>query len=267
MAVALVAGTPSSTTLNTGVGSQTWSYNAGASTSYTCLIVTISTLGGIVSGITYNSVAFTHASGSPYTNANNTADVWYLPSPATGANNLIVSWSSQPTDPSIVGAVVFYGVNQTTPLGTSNHWTGSGAKSASITIPANGGGIDCCVGQFNSAPTSPSQTQLYATAPSGGAGAGSQYSLTAGSQSFGWTTGSSSAGDIMYPINPVAAGSYLTENYWWNNPYMQKCLDMPRDGHFGQSNMKPALAIGRPGFARKWRRKDRIFVPDLPLAA
>jgi hypothetical protein len=93
-----------------------------------------------------------------------------------------------------IGAQVLSGVNQATPFGTSIS-SATGA-AVSVTLPANGGAIDCSTGWHPL--SSPTQTQLYNQSETGNLSGASQYSLTPGSQSFGWTA---SYAEIAYPVN------------------------------------------------------------------
>jgi hypothetical protein len=109
-----------------------------------CLFVAISyycTTAQPISGITYAGVPLVHVTGAPYNNSSYFADLWYLANPATGANNLVVSFSTQLSFTGMLGAAVFSGVNQASPVGPAVIAVGA----INIPIPVNGGGIDCTV--------------------------------------------------------------------------------------------------------------------------
>jgi hypothetical protein len=150
--------------------------------------------GGVISGIKYAGVAAVHAAGALVDNGSQFADLWYVIAPATGSNNLVLTWSTQPGATGWWGAAVFSGVNQTTPLGTAVSST-SGAACL-VTVPTNGGGIDMAIS--NGSMSAPTQTQIFLS----GAYGGSQYSLAAGSQSFHWA---GDAGELAYPINSASS--------------------------------------------------------------
>jgi hypothetical protein len=78
----------------------------------------LSTAGDVVTGVTYNGVALTKVSAGAGVAANGrTANLWYLASPATGTNDLVITFSvSERT----WGAVSSYtGADTTTPEDTS----------------------------------------------------------------------------------------------------------------------------------------------------
>jgi len=75
------------------------------------------------SGVTYNSVAMTKK-GSTATNGTMSISLWQLVAPATGANNIVATFGTA-CDAIHIGSLSFYGVNQTTPLGTAATATGS----------------------------------------------------------------------------------------------------------------------------------------------
>ena len=206
MAVAYVAGPEANTTLNSGVNSQTWSYNSGSGGANQVLFIMLSfSPTGIVSGVTYNGVAAVHGNNAPLSSVSSQVDFWYVVNPAIGANNLVVSWSTQTNQTGVLGAVVFSGADQTTPLGTAVGTGNPSIPSISIIIPTDGGGID--VGSSSGYLTTGNQTLLYAnnTPYIGGL---SQYSLSSGTQTF--TIGPSPQGHIGYPINPAGGGGGFT---------------------------------------------------------
>ena len=107
------------------VDAETSTHSHTASGSNTLLVVTVHTANGLSAtnvnfgGATLTEVlSITHASGKPY------VSVWRLIN-ANGTNNVVVTLSS--TDKMCVGAIVYAGVDQTTPIdgatsaeGTSN---------------------------------------------------------------------------------------------------------------------------------------------------
>lgn len=115
--------------------------NSDITLSHTCtgsdrlLMVGISTeYGGVTpSGVTYNGVAMTQV-GSAVINTDSFANaqlhVYRLIAPASGANNIVASFSGPPGDRGVVG-VSFTGVDQTTPLGTAQTGTQNNTSSPS----------------------------------------------------------------------------------------------------------------------------------------
>ncbi len=98
------------------------------------------------SGVTYNAVAMTQV-GSTVTNGDRSVSVWRLVAPATGANDVVATFATT-CDAIILGNLSFYGVNQTTPVGTVATNTGTGtAPTVDVTagvddMVAAGVGID-----------------------------------------------------------------------------------------------------------------------------
>jgi hypothetical protein len=66
-------------------------------------------------GVTYDGVAMTQV-GSTITGANRQISLWKLVAPATGANNVVVTFSIA-IDETAVHIISYYGVDQTTPVG------------------------------------------------------------------------------------------------------------------------------------------------------
>ena len=78
-------------------------------------------------GITYAGVAMTKVRRD--SNTDRKTEIWYLVAPATGANNVIVTWSADP-EGQIVAAVSYYGVNQVSPIAANNGATGNSQNPA-----------------------------------------------------------------------------------------------------------------------------------------
>lgn len=85
-----------------------------------------------VTSVTYAGTAMTSL-GVPANNGNKAVvSMYYLAAPATGANNVVVTWTGNVN--AIVGSVSFTGVDQTTPVGTFAKATGtSTAPSVNVT--------------------------------------------------------------------------------------------------------------------------------------
>jgi hypothetical protein len=75
------------------------------------------------SGVTYAGDAMTQI-GSVVTSSNQSITLWRLVAPDSGTNNTIATFGSSPSDIGI-GQMSFYGVDQTTPEGTSVDATGT----------------------------------------------------------------------------------------------------------------------------------------------
>lgn len=87
--------------------------------------------GRSVTGVTYGGDALTQAVTA--TNGNNKVYIYFLANPKTGANNVVVSWST--TNDSYASAASFYGALGT--KGATNTKTGT-AQNKSITVTPTG---------------------------------------------------------------------------------------------------------------------------------
>jgi hypothetical protein len=172
-------------TIATGTTTQTFSAPSGALGSNRCLFITasyFSTNGTSITGMTYAGVAAVHAPSAPLTGSVGVSkdDFWYVIAPATGSNNLVVTWNAAPSATGALGVSVFTGVNQTTPL---SGYVGATGTSVSLTIPTGGAAIDSAYG---TAMSNPSQTKIYADNTPAVANS-SQYCTTVGTTTFSWT--------------------------------------------------------------------------------
>jgi hypothetical protein len=84
---------------------------------------------GSVTGITYNGVALTSVSSVTEGTMERKAELWRLIAPATGANDIEVSYSGSPNNIGVIG-LSFTGVDQTTPL---NPGGTSGTAGSTVT--------------------------------------------------------------------------------------------------------------------------------------
>ena len=102
----------------------TWSHSTAGQNRYLIVGATAMT-GSFVSSVTYNSVAMTRLvraySGSSYPNA----ELWGLPNPTTGANNIIVTFNNAPTAGATVSGVSYNYVSQFSAIATSGSASGS----------------------------------------------------------------------------------------------------------------------------------------------
>ena len=123
-----------SSTQGTAVTSLTFSHTV-ASQSNLCIVIDghhSDGSPGTTSSMTYNAVAVTAI------NINVTAQTFYhlstgyLIAPATGANNVVVNYSIN-ADEACAGAVSYYDVDQTTPVGTAANANGN-STSASVNV-------------------------------------------------------------------------------------------------------------------------------------
>ncbi len=143
-AIAAIAFDATANGQDSNVSSLTWSHTCtGADL---VLIVGVSTRGddgdAVPDGVTYNGVAMTLIDGQGFATVL-FSSLWQLKAPATGANNVVVSWTTN-TVRVVGGSMSFTGVDQTNPIDSDNGATGSStAPSVTLTtVAANAWGVD-----------------------------------------------------------------------------------------------------------------------------
>jgi hypothetical protein len=168
---------------------------------------------GTMSGITYNGVAMT--SGVVLTNGAMRAELWYLPNPATGTNNIAATISGA-TDDRKFFAATFNGVAQTSPVEDSDTIAGATATASltSTTTTAEDVIIDL-FSHFGTQTMTPNSGQVTIgndkTGSSGGA-MSFRHAPTPGSNATGWTTtGTNDFSYVSMALKPAStSGSILT---------------------------------------------------------
>ena len=164
-----------------------------------------------VTSVTYGGTALTLV-GSLNDPANQVrSELWYLKAPTAGTANIVVTLPS--VKMFVAGGTSFFGVDQTTPLGTAATANGSGG-SPTVTVASSAGElvIDApAVHAASSATVGAGQTQLWGqrTGTAGGdVWGGSSSEAGAASVVMSWTTSGSGAGEwatIAVPLKPAAS--------------------------------------------------------------
>jgi hypothetical protein len=116
---------------------------------------TTSEAAGIPTGITYNSVAMTKLGDSTFASTNSHAvSLWYLVAAATGANDIVASFSASMGDINLA-AWSYNGVDQTNPMGTMvTDLNASGTAPSILVAGAVGDGAVCYINwEFDAADT------------------------------------------------------------------------------------------------------------------
>lgn len=148
-----------------------------AATSHPALLCSAGTASSTlnVSSMTYNGVAFSNGNAALWTKNTGASTAftqgWILVGPATGTNNLVITWGVPSTNPgagAVVSCTPFYGVNQTGTVGnswrtppTATNDGGSGTASASIAVSSsNGDGVYSACTDFSSSLTISVGTQV-----------------------------------------------------------------------------------------------------------
>lgn len=118
-----IAHDATSSTTNDGSASYSFNHTVGAgSNRYLLVFTTEETSNDFaeITGITYNGVALTRATGQTMTGANEgTIEAWYLLNPDTGTNSVAVTWNAIPGTGSAVIATSYTGVDQSAPEATA----------------------------------------------------------------------------------------------------------------------------------------------------
>lgn len=181
------------------------------------LYVATATGGGTgIASITYNGVNLTQAVQSG--NDDGRSEYWYLGSPATGANTLVVTGNASQTISACV--ITFTGGNPSDPVGTVISGTSGGANqtSASLTVNTVGDSGYVIDGiRIDDQITSPGVvtiggSQTLQAGPSGGTGANvrlSSQSFTGSSNpvmSWSWVNGVRYS-DVAIEVKPAATTS------------------------------------------------------------
>lgn len=146
-----------------------------------------------ISSITYNSVGMSEVKHQtpppmpPFTCATN----YYLLAPATGTNNVVVTWSGT-VDAFVVGAMSLYGVKQAAPADFTGNFSSSGTTiSSTANVATKGAAIIDVVTYSSSGALTPdgSQVEKYDVDSGSHRGAMSILIMTtaAETQSVGWT--------------------------------------------------------------------------------
>jgi hypothetical protein len=133
---------------------------------------------------------------------------------ATGNQSVVISWTGTTRCWAI--AVSASGVDQTTPLinGTSENLGNGATPSLAITSSTSDLSVDV-VGTYDVAPSSPTQTSIYAGSQSGDIGLGASRATTpAASVTHAWAAhgwqSHAGADFLAYSAPPAGGGSVLT---------------------------------------------------------
>ena len=158
-AEAAIAFDAASNANNINITSLTWSHT----TTGTNLLLVVGTFAKDgtdadrpVSDVTYGGVSLTKVREDDDTTINHTSGLWYLVNPATGANDVVVSFAGGTLQVGIAGAMTFTGVKQTSPLDASNGGVQANAASISTTVTtvSDNAMVAASVNKVGSSPTS-----------------------------------------------------------------------------------------------------------------
>ena len=154
----------------------TWSHTVTTSGGSVVLVVGVNATGTTTTGVTYNGDAMTSLSTQAYNGATDEVSLWYLISPDTGANNVIVTLAGASAGAQ-AGSISLTGVDQTDPLDANNCTSGSSANpSVSVTTVGDNSWLADIVGETSGSTTltvGGSQTQRWSRAEITSSGGGS----------------------------------------------------------------------------------------------
>jgi len=132
---------------------------------------------------------------------------FWLAAPATGANNLVTTWSSN-VNSAEHGFQSWVGAHQTTQGGTVANSSGTGtAPSGTVTVDTDGCAIGIvCSGAAGAANVASNDTEAWENANNSeeNSVSNSAYNISSGSVTVDWTTTSSIYAASVWPIAPAA---------------------------------------------------------------
>jgi hypothetical protein len=200
----------------------TWSHTC-AGTNRALIVSVVSQPGaGLVTGVTYAGVAMTALCETQY-NTNTTAkhDLYGLVNPATGANNVVVTFNTNATGRG--GALSCSGVDQTTPFLTpAINWVTSTTVSQSATLPAGAVAVQqtCIDGGYAFTSVGTGETQAWTGGNTAGPVVRGLLSykavVTAGSVTMSDTLNNAApANTIVTAFLPFGGGTGATTKVAW----------------------------------------------------
>lgn len=224
MAIAFDAATRADQAATTG--SFTFSHTTSGANRVLIVMCYLNEEGDLVTGITYNGVAMTRANAftnTPGASVPTSGYIYYLANPATGANNVVISYSGNRAV--IAVAASFTGANTSSPIDQSNTvYSGNDFSSTSVSLSvttgfANSMGIDFPIirqstdsGGNLSITGGQTSVLAHSFSPATGLGATAvsrESQATAGTltQSWSWTTGRRYA-DLLVAVREYSSTTY-----------------------------------------------------------
>lgn len=161
-----------------------------------------------VTGVTFGGVALTKAVDNTGANSTN-AELWYLANPAVGAGTISMAMNGNP-DFGCAGAVSFFGVNQSDPLGSTDSNSGSGAPSISFTTTTFGEMVvDAVFSEASTLTEGAGQTAYFDNEFNGDSAAGSyELDYTPGTVTMSYSE-SGNHTHVVASFNPAKTGAFI----------------------------------------------------------
>jgi hypothetical protein len=215
----------------TGVTTSTHAHTCtGANLVLYVVVMTADTTTGdrVVQGVTYNTVAMANVGSHdvtsfPVSGGGGSIYIWRLIAPATGANNVVVTWNGGNVARGYVRAISFTGADQTTPEDGVTAVTASNAAATSLTTagisPTTANDwilgtmiTDGSVGTITESNPDQTQTNRWSVLMASNAFKAHVSTIgpvvTPASTRFGWAwTNSRVTGDVLIVVKPATSSS------------------------------------------------------------
>lgn len=198
-------------------GASTTSYtvaHTNTATTNTCMTVGVSvgdTAGRVVSGVTYNGVALTQIGTTQGVDTggggNGSLSAWRLLAPATGANNVVITFNAALTTSAGVSVCCIQtwdNVNQTTPTSNVTQAGGNGTTATRTVTSATNSRVIALTngGSDYSASAATNRNQNNLSTLTGGGCASMSDRAGSASEVMSFTLGSDSWAEIGYSLDP-----------------------------------------------------------------
>ena len=214
-----------STYTHTTTGNPTWSHTCTGAERAIIVGVSFNVADGkTITGVTYAGTALTFVGG--VTSVNWRTEQWKLSNPASGANNVVVTFSGTATNYSVSGAVSFTGAHQTTASLTGTQATASGTTAdPSVAVSSATGEIvvDTMAweGEVATYTVGAGQTQRWNAAAVNVVEGAASTEAGAGSVTMSWTGGAARwalAGVGVKPSGPTVYNVSSTDSLIMSEP-------------------------------------------------
>lgn len=192
------------------VSSLTWSHTTSSATNRILVVGVSETWNQSVSGITYAGAPLTFVNTATCGSSACKTEMWYLPNPAVGTNNIIITFSRSQTNDS-AGAATYYNVDPVTPVGTAVATPGLFGTAITTTIASTLKQLIVDATAINTNQTwnpGSGQSLLYQINPTANSNmaTGSYQSGLANSTPMSWSGGSSvNWAQVVMPLNAATS--------------------------------------------------------------
>lgn len=188
------------------VTSDTWAFNNAGGDFLVVFVYTNGSGGDTVTGVTYNAVSLTKANSANVA-SNQWVSCWYLKSPATGSNNIVVSTGSSTDIDS--RAQTYSGTDTSTQPDSSNTGTSTGNLTLSTTVVNSGSWLASGVRNNSTGPMTAGAGTTVRGTPVAFSSGDSNGTVGTGSQSMAWTAGAGSSAGCIISIKAAGGGAVV----------------------------------------------------------